>query len=243
MITDDELAELPEDPELAFVELERIVRSRLKEQEQNALLEGDRNKSSAFRLDYINQVVAAARAYGIEALANWDVQSVSQKINFDFRSFTLDVDSFTTQVRIRHAPRKRDGSVALDDNARARIHHHIQQIRTAIEGAKLPEPKRDSLYKKLNGFALEVDRNRTSLQAGMAVYIGLCDAIGQGFKKLEPARKFFNSIAAVLGRAKEAEESSRPSIPRSEERKQLEAPPKKLSPPESSGDLDDDVPF
>jgi hypothetical protein len=33
MITDEELAQLPDDPELAFVELERILRDRLNEKE------------------------------------------------------------------------------------------------------------------------------------------------------------------------------------------------------------------
>ncbi len=36
MITDEELAQLPEDPELAFVEVERIMRANLNKQEQRA---------------------------------------------------------------------------------------------------------------------------------------------------------------------------------------------------------------
>ena len=36
MITDEELAGLPDDPQLAFVEFERILRARVHEAEQEA---------------------------------------------------------------------------------------------------------------------------------------------------------------------------------------------------------------
>lgn len=243
MITDEELAQLPEDPELAFVEFERIVRARLYEEEQKASREEYYNVDS-HRLEYINKVVAAARVYDIAALAQWQVPSVRDNISDAYMQFTTDVDHFTTQIRIHHAPRSRQNTVGLDGNTKAKIHHHIAQIRTAIENAGLPEPKRDTLYDKLNGFALEVDKNRTNLQAGMAMYISVCDGIGQGFKKLEPVRKTIDSIAALLGRAKEVEDSLRPTLPRPEERRQLEAPRARLAPPEpKAGNLDDEIPF
>ena len=101
-----------------------------------------------------------------------------------------------------------------------------------------------SFYNKLYKFALEVDKIRTGLPAVMAVYIEVCDGIGQGFKKLEPARKWIDSIAALLGRAKEVEDSLQPVLPRPEEPKQLEPPRARLAPPKRSGsDLDDDIPF
>jgi hypothetical protein len=78
----------------------------------------------------------------------------------------------------------------------------------------------------------------------MAIYIAVCDGIGQGFKKLEPARKWIDSIAALLGRAKEVEDSLRPTLPRPQERKELEPPRAQLAPPERKrNDLDDDIPF
>jgi hypothetical protein len=67
MITDEELAQLPEDPELAFVEFERIVRARLHEQEERAA-DGEYSSLEAFQLEYMNKVAAAATEYGIKAL-------------------------------------------------------------------------------------------------------------------------------------------------------------------------------
>jgi hypothetical protein len=243
MITDEELAQLPEDPELAFVEFERIMRAQLYEAEEEVSREqfGD---ADTYRLEYMNKVLAAAKEYGIEALVQWQVPSANGRIFEEYRQFVSDVDHFTTQIRIRHAPKNRRNSVGLDGNTKRKIHHHIDQIRSAIDQAELPDTKRESLYEKLARFALEVDKARTGLEAGMAVYIAVCDGIGQGFKKLEPARRLVDSIAGLLGRAKEVEDSLRPILPPPAERKRLEPPRDGLSAPPPTGiDLDDDIPF
>jgi len=137
MITDDELAQLPEDPELAFVEFEKIVRARLYNEEQKAAHE--EYNADSYRLEYINKVLAAARAYGIEALAQWQVPAAHDNIYDPYVQFTSDVDHFTTQIRIRHVSRNRQNSVGLDGNTKAKIHHYIDQIRAAIEKADLPD--------------------------------------------------------------------------------------------------------
>jgi hypothetical protein len=243
MITDEELAQLPEDPELAFVEFERIMRARLYEAEDEVSREqfGD---ADTYRLEYMNKVLAAAKEYGIETLVQWQVPSANARIFEQYRQFVSDVDHFTTQIRIRHAPKNRRNSVGLDGNTKRKIHHHIDQIRSAIDQAELPDGKRESLYEKLGRFALEVDKARTGLVAGMAVYIAVCDGIGQGFKKLEPARHWIDSIAGLLGRAKEVEDSLRPTLSRPIDRKRLEPPRNRppVSPPRGA-DLDDDIPF
>ena len=248
MISDDELAQLPEDPDLAFVEFERIIRSRVDTQELQEIKlnvdEGIAYSADPYRREYISKILAAAKVYGIGALDRWSIPTAQDDVAPIYVNLTSDVDHITTQTRLRYVPRNRKNSVGLDGNTKARIHHFIQQIRAAIEDADLPEPKRDSLYTKLNAFALEVDKNRTNLQAAMSVYISVCDGIGQGFQKLEPARKWVDSIAALLGRVKEVEDSLRPALPRTEERKQLESPRRRIAPPvQKGGDLDDEIPF
>jgi hypothetical protein len=247
MISDEELEQLPENPDLAFVGFERIMRARVDEQERQELRlaeEGVGFSADSYRREYINKVLAAARVYGIAALESWRIPSVQDDIMGSYIAFTSEVDNFTTQVRLRNAPRNRQNSVGLDGTIKVKIHHYIGQIRAAIEKADLPEPKRDSLYTKLNSFALEVDKNRTNLQSGMAIYIAVCDGIGQGFQKLEPARKLIDSIGTLLGRAKEVEDNFRPALSRPGERKQLEAPRARLASPEPKRDnLDGEIPF
>ncbi len=186
----------------------------------------------------MNKVAAAAKEYGIKPLASLQVPAAQfHDVDGACRQFQMDVDHFTMTIRIRNATRDRRNSVGLDGNTKVKIYQYIQRIRVAIEKAELPEDKKDSLYDKLNRFALEVDKNRTPLQAGMAVYIAVCDGIGQGFKKLEPARRWIDAIAALMGRAKDVEDSLR--LPSPPELRRIEPPRRQLEPPPPS--LDDEI--
>ena len=111
MITDEEISQLPEEPELAFVEFEKILRDRLNEYERQA--EREQFSTTDYKLEYINKVLAAAKEYGIDELSNWQVPSVNDDIYRAFNQFSSDVDHFTVQIRIRYAPRYRKGSVGL----------------------------------------------------------------------------------------------------------------------------------
>lgn len=102
MISDDELSRLPADPELAFVQFEKILRERVQEmetQEQGSQGEFDAN---AYRLEYMNKVHAAAKVYEIEALAKLDVPNSNRYsyIADEYKQFTCDVDHVTMQIRI-----------------------------------------------------------------------------------------------------------------------------------------------
>jgi hypothetical protein len=245
MISDDELSELPVDPELAFVQLEKILRERVQEMETREADSQGAFDADSYRLEYMNKVHAAAAAFSIEVLATLEVPKSDQNsIAREYRQFVRDVDHVTIQIRIHSARSNRQGSVGLDDTTRAKIHHFIKQIREAIGQSELPDDKRDALYDKLNKFAAEVDKARTALQAGMAVYIAVCDAIGQGFQKLEPARKWIDSIGALLGQAKEGEDRADHRLPPPPERKRLEPPPtKQVSTSSRPRPVDDDIPF
>jgi hypothetical protein len=104
-----------------------------------------------------------------------------------------------------------------------------------LDKAELPDLKRDLLFQKLDAFVVEVDKARTSLQSVASVYLTVCTVIGEGFDKLEPVRRFINSIAALIGNAKDAEDSLR-AVPYST--KPLDAPRKQLPAPD-----DEDIPF
>src|SRR4051812_36441955 len=106
MITDEELAQLPEDPTLAFVEFERILRVHVDKQEVQAFKLAEQGvpvpyafSLSASKLEYITKVLAAAKAYEITALEGWTVPSVHDDVDDLYVNFTADVDHFTTKVR------------------------------------------------------------------------------------------------------------------------------------------------
>ena len=215
------------------------MRDRLREDERN---EEHGYNLDADRLEYMNCTIAASKVFNINGLSEWTVP-MSGNIYDNYVRFTTEVDHFTTQIRIRNAPKRRKESVGLDNNAKIKIHHYIDQIREIIDGSGIPEEKKESLYETLHNFALEVDKGRTALNAGMAVFIAICAGIGQGFEKLEPARRWIDLIATLLGKAKELEDSARPRLPSPTEQKRLQAPPKGLPKAEPREEPDDDIPF
>jgi hypothetical protein len=75
MITDEEIENLPEEPELAFVAFERILRER----SQTAIANASRNDENLdeYRLEYMNKVLGAAKALQVDALKNWEVPSAN----------------------------------------------------------------------------------------------------------------------------------------------------------------------
>ena len=78
----------------------------------------------------------------------------------------------------------------------------------------------------------------------MDLYIAVCDAIGKGASKLEPVRKWIDSIGKVLGHIKDIEDKARHTLPPIGDRKRLEAPRKQLpGPSEDNNSLDDEIPF
>jgi hypothetical protein len=238
MITDEEIEQLPEDPELAFVEFEKIVRERTLESLKH--LSGV--DADDCYLAYINKVLGASREYKIDALKNRETPSLNSNLYDVYRKLAADVDFYATQIRIRNVGRNRQNSVGLDGNTKTKIHQYIQKIRIILEKVELPVTKRDALFGKLDAFAAEVDKVRTSLQSIMAIWLEVCTDIDEGVKKLRPLLRMINSIAVLMGKAKEIEDTLR-VLPL--QTAQLEAPRKQLPPPTANRMPSDveDIPF
>jgi hypothetical protein len=240
MITDEEIENLPEDPELAFVEFEKKLRDRV-------LLKVDsyRPNESDFALDicrlknsYISKMIGMAVSCDIKALKDCSIPP-SELVHEEFERFLAEVDSITTQIRVAHLKRTKQFSVALDAPDKKKIHHYVEQIRIIIEAADLEEHKKNSLFKKLHDFNAEVDLSRTGWQRLMNVQMEICGSIGKGVEKLQPAKEWLDKIVELFSFAKEAEETLR--LPYKEP--SLLAAPRKQITHQSTNDLEEDIPF
>jgi hypothetical protein len=111
MISDDELLDLPEDPELAFVECERKFREiAFKRLEQSDSYDA----SKSYMLEYISNVVAAANALDCEYFDKYGIPTLADDIRPFYEQFLLDVSHLALQIRMRYARRIKRYSVALD---------------------------------------------------------------------------------------------------------------------------------
>jgi hypothetical protein len=125
----------------------------------------------------------------------------------------------------------------------------LERIKNIVDGVEVSQRKKEALYSKINALADEIDRDRTRFDAAMALVLEVASTGGEAAEKLEPVRKWIDSIARLLGRAKEEEDAAAQGLPAPEERKQIE-PPRRSSAEKGKSacsddfdDLDEDIPF
>lgn len=234
--------DLSEDPELAFVFLERQFRA---EAEQSiAEYRNNDSDSTEVQLRYMSQTLAARSELSLDILTEWTLPPARDMDYNIYTDFKRDVDHFRTAIRIRNTRRIRGYSVLLDVTAKRKIRHHLQQVREIVETLELEQWKRESLFEKINAVDADLDKERSSLAkygALVAEASGIFgDAVGEMAVKAEPARKFLETIGFLIWGAEMQERSKQ--LPSPEKPKQIE-PPKKTKPMGRRSLPDDEIPF
>jgi hypothetical protein len=242
MLTDDELLNLPDDPELAFAEFDKRARSQL----LAALRETENSQEAEeLRLRYMNHTLAAVKALSLDFLNQWEVPRIgSDTIWQSYQQFASDVDHITLQIRLRHSRRTRKYSVSLDASTKEKLRHYINEIRKVIDTLDITDLKREALNEKVSELEKEIGRNRTRFDAVMAVILEAATKTGQAAEKLAPLRKLIDSITGLIKEARDIEDASNPQLPPHRAPKQIEGPRSNSLPVRNDGgDTDDDIPF
>jgi hypothetical protein len=233
---------LPDEPELAFVALERHFKERL-ESDIDGSDQG--NAISYFKQRYCNQVIAAAKSLDIDHIKDYSAPLGGQHDWEVHNQFETDVMNLVIQIQINHARRRKKYSVTFDSTAKQKIRHYIEQIRLAVEQSHLPNNKRDAIFRKLSELTLEIDRDRTRFEVIADAIRGVARLSGDVEREgAEPWWKWVKLIFGEIDEAKDNEPQS--TLPAPEERKRLESPRKQLPPPKAEArgqNLDDEIPF
>jgi len=244
MADNEEYTDLPEEDEQAFIKLERKFRAEL-HQESRLANESEQNDYSPY-LSYINRTVAAAKTLHLGILHDFEIPSHRANLWDAYQEFNTIVEHYMVQIQIVHGRRVRGYSVQLDPSTKSKIRHYLDKIREIVDRLEVPLPKKEALTAKITALTDEVDRDRTRLDAYAGLAVEMAATGGEVAQRLNPARKFLDSIAGLLGYAKQAEDA-RPSLPAPHERKRLTPPRKERLPaPEPTRQpdlLDDDIPF
>lgn len=250
-LIEDAFTSRPEDDELAFVHFEKFFRASL-DAELAKLQENERDAYwdayNHFMQTYINSVIATVRALDVDILRYWLNNPNAAYDPENFRQIKFDIDAAITEIKVRHANIIRKASVKLDNNIREKIRELINKIKLTLDGIDIQLDRKESLLKKLNAFANEVDRDRTRFEAFGALVIDAADIVGKAEKKLRPIRKWIDSISKLMHEARAIEEKTA-QLPSPDKR--LEPPKKQIPPPNreaptkhgGGGSLDDDIPF
>jgi hypothetical protein len=191
MITDEEMKDLPEDPDEAFVFIASSARQHLDE-----ALEGraEDNSSMSFYRDYMTTVLAAAKVYEVSPIDQCSTPRVGDEHWNFYEQFMADVNLCVTELRLLNAKRNKKYSVRLDAPTKSKLHHLLAQMRETIVRLEISAVKKERLYAKIEALALEIDRDRTVCQALGALLIEAAGDVGEAAKQLEPVVRLIERI-------------------------------------------------
>jgi len=256
ILTEEFLAELPDDPHAAF----GMVLRRADAYVTEALQQVDGSESGSWRVyetelhTAMNTIIAAAKRYEIQPFANMTVPPRRDFGSETFDEFKVDVDHYAAQLVLDNSIRGKRDAIVIDSNIKDRLRQHVHGIKTLIDQAAMPEPKRAVLHKRIADFeaALEKPRVNVVILAGAMVAILAGAANVATLADSATMNKLVATIMATIGQAKSIDEEKR-ELPSTQ-------PPQPLLPPrpENHGfrpaprhgpvetftaDLDDEIPF
>jgi hypothetical protein len=231
MITDDELDDLSDDDEIAFVQYEAIVRTSMERSRNSNNWEAERS--------YATHMIAFIQGRSIEFTY---ARPPGGDADFGewFAGFLQAVDSVKVTLRLKHAARKKRhvSVLTLSLDFKTQIGGHLTAMRKIVfEADHLSESKRDALIRRINNLQHEVDRDRTRTEAAMALWLELTSAISKGATNLDPAIDRLERVVKVLSLSKDEAETK--TITGPPKPKQLE-PPK--PPSDSETTEEDEIP-
>lgn len=245
-VTQSELDDLPEDPQLAFAALVNHAQRRYSEilgrldPEENR----DWREIEDTRHSFMNVVVAAGKRFEIAPFTDIDVPKLRDFNESDHRQFQADLDHYLTQLMLDNSIRNKKDSVLILPQSKDRIRSYVSGLRDCLEKANMDEGKRSALLKKLDEFEKELEKRRLSLMALTQMILTVVALPGGAWASVELANKLVTNILHVVAEAKESDEANS-KISSGEQPKALSAPRKEY-PSEgfpTHDDLDDDIPF
>jgi hypothetical protein len=239
----DPYADLPSDPEEAFIHLENSFR-----EECEAAVRGTEEnvRVDIYWVRYISKVIAAIEVLGIEAAFEQEVPKIAD-VNWEtYQQFSNDVEHYKTKLLIKNARRTQRYSVQFDHAAKQKLRHYLQEIRAVIDALEADEKKKNALYTRVNDLQGEIDRDRTRFDAIASLTITAAGVLGEALEKSQ-FRSLLNSIERVFWGAQSDAQQQLPAAPKP---RQIEGPKTERASPRTTSqrgngadDLNDEVPF
>jgi hypothetical protein len=221
--------------EMAFIRLERKFRATY---EINIEKSDSHGSYFHYTAEYMNHVVAAADALGVELFDFGYRPPKQDSVYEDYQAFRHILDRFIVQNTISHIRSGIKNTVVLSVAEKEKLRHYVAQMKEVIDKSDLPPGKKERLFDLINAFLAELDRDRTGLQRFGDLMIGLAHIGGEMAKEMEPAWKWAKLAGQILGARVDAEQTKLPRPP-----KKIEGPKRPTAAPKKPATIDDDIPF
>jgi hypothetical protein len=214
---------LPDDPEQAFLYLEEFFRNECTAQVRSA--EQQEERADIYYVQYISKVLGAITELGLESrFSGQDIPRIDDVNYATYLNFSKDVEHYRTILNIRHARRRKEYTVALDASTKDQLRNLLSKMKQTIDKLDVPQAKKEALFTRITALEEEINRTRTRFEVIAAFWIEGCEAFGDGVEKLEPLRRWVDSIGTLLGKAKKEERSDTRHLPPPKAPKQIEPP-------------------
>lgn len=248
-VTQDELDNLSEDPQIAFMELVNAAQRSFsaKIEPFSSDDQNDWHRIEDIRYNFMNAVIASARRFEIEPFSSMAVPTYQKSRDGDFFQFKSDLDHYITQIIIDNSRRSRRDTVEIPDLSKQKIRTYITALRKCIEDSHMADSKRAALLKKLDAFESELEKRRLSMMDAARLTYLVLGVPGTVWASVDIVHKLTNNIMQTVAESKHTEDEKQ-QLPPAVPPKALVAP----RPPEPArtprpgafdSDLDDDVPF
>ena len=245
LIDQGQIDALPDDPEAAFVEFERICRQNLGEILSDL---GENDDWNGPRLRYMAKVAAAAAEYEI---VGWEELTSPSPHNFEhwqFVAFEHEIAQIVTRLQIKKANQRRAETVRLPASRAAQIAKYVEVLRRRIEASDFDDKKKAALYKKLEALKSELTGRRADLSKTMIIIASIVTTINQAEAAAIKLPGAIHAVMEVIGLAKGDEEAERAAVaaaakPRAIEDHRPQQLQSKIPAAGFSSKLDDEIPF
>jgi hypothetical protein len=241
-IKPEELEDLPDDPDRAFIVFVRLAQPRLEARLKEL---GQRDNENYELIDdakygFQNVILGAARKFNIEPFASLALPTLEDFNDKGYRQFRADLTHYITQILLTAADRDRSDSVPLPEKSQDSLRQYIHHLREAIDKANLTDAKKMALHKRLDALEMELSRKRVRFLVVARVVIEILSVPGALYESYDVVQKLTTNIIREIGEAKIVDDEQR-RIPTIEEPVAL-APPR---PPASlqQDKVDDEIPF
>lgn len=155
LISDSELASLPDDEAERFAAMIRLTRPRFDEvidraSGRGASVVGDLQRA------YAREMLECAATLGLEEIAAWPLNSANAV------EFIRSLSVFASRQRIANDMRARSTRVKISDSVKAEILKRTAEIREHIDTSGLTERRRRALFAKLDAFEAELAKSESN---------------------------------------------------------------------------------
>lgn len=219
MITDEEIDDLPDDDEAAFVQYEAILRETVRR------VNSDQDyRTWDVEREYVAHMLAFVDNRDLPVDLPRNPPDDDQYFSDWYKNFVRAIDYFKASARLQVSARRKRNvtSIALPIDMKAQIGGHLTAIRNIVGCADLSANKRDAIFRRVADLQEEVDRDRTRTEAALALLLDVTSAVGKGAENLKPVLDRIESIIKVLAKARDENEQKALTGPK--ERKRIAAP-------------------